>query len=243
MNREATLVVGASGATGRLLVEQLLQAGKDVKAIVRPSSQLPSHLDEHQGLTVISANILDLDEAELAKITDGCSSIVSCLGHNLSFKGMFGKPRRLVTDAVRNLHHAAAQGNSDKPLKFILMNTTGNRNHDLNESVSFGQKIILFLLRHLLPPHADNEQAADYLRLKVGQEDAHLEWVAVRPDGLIDEDQVSDYEVHPSPTRSAIFDAGKTSRIHVAHFMSELVTNKSLWDQWKGQMPVIYNLA
>jgi hypothetical protein len=51
------------------------------------------------------------------------------------------------------------------------------------------------------------------------------------------------YERHPSPTRSAIFDAGKTSRINVAHFMSTLITDEAVWEKWKGQMPVIYNKA
>ena len=63
----------------------------------------------------------------------------------------------------------------------------------------------------------------------------------MRPDGLIDEDTVSSYTVHESPTRSAIFNAGKTSRINVAHFMTELASSESLWQEWKGKMPVIYN--
>jgi hypothetical protein len=103
-----------------------------------------------------------------------------------------------------------------------------------------GQKLVIGLLRLLLPPHVDNESAADYLRTKVGQKNNMIEWVAVRPDGLINEDEVSQYEVYPSPTRSAIFDAGKISRINVGHFMAELITKNDVWNKWKGQMPVIY---
>ena len=94
-----------------------------------------------------------------------------------------------------------------------------------------------------MPPHADNEQAADYLRTEIGQESRAVEWVAVRPDGLIDEDAVTEYELHPSPTRSAIFNAGKISRINVSHFMADLMTEPQIWNKWKGQMPVIYNKA
>jgi uncharacterized protein YbjT (DUF2867 family) len=43
-----TLVVGASGATGRLLVEQLLKRGESVKIIVRTGSQLPEALKDHE---------------------------------------------------------------------------------------------------------------------------------------------------------------------------------------------------
>ncbi|WP_217868655.1 NAD(P)H-binding protein [Arenibacter amylolyticus] len=35
------LVVGASGATGRQLVEQLLMQGEEVKVVVRPLEKLP----------------------------------------------------------------------------------------------------------------------------------------------------------------------------------------------------------
>ncbi len=54
---------------------------------------------------------------------------------------------------------------------------------------------------------------------------------------LLDDDEVTPYVTHPSPVRSAIFDAGETSRINVAHFMIALITEGPLWDQWKGQMP------
>jgi len=121
------------------------------------------------------------------------------------------------------------------------MNTAGNSNRDLGEPVSFGQQIVIGLLRLLLPPHVDNEQAADYLRTQIGPNNPAVEWAAVRPDSLIDEEAVTEYELHPSPTRSAIFNPGKTSRINVAHFMAELIADEKVWNKWKGQMPVIYN--
>ena len=100
---------------------------------------------------------------------------------------------------------------------------------------------MIWLLRLLLPPHVDNENAADYLRIEVGQDNKAIEWVAVRPDGLVDHGAVTAYELHPSPTRGAIFDAGTTSRINVGNFMAELITDSNKWTQWKGKMPVIYN--
>lgn len=95
----------------------------------------------------------------------------------------------------------------------------------------------------MLPSHTDNETAADYLRLRVGQNDPQIEWAAVRPDGLVDATEVTEYEVCVSPTRSAIFDAGTTSRINVAHFMAELINSNGTWDIWQGKMPMIYNSA
>ena len=68
-----------------------------------------------------------------------------------------------------------------------------------------------------------------------------LDWVAVRPDSLIDEENESDYEAHDQKVRSPIFDPGKTSRINVSHFMVGLITNNNLWDKWNNKTPVIYN--
>lgn len=236
-----TLVVGASGATGKQLVEQLLNTKQKVKVIVRSTEKLPESWKNNDQLSIIQASILDISEDEIAEYVRDCDAVTSCLGHNMSWKGIYGKPRKLVTDAVILLCNAIKKNAPDKPIKFLLMNTTGNTNRDLNETISIGQKIVIGLLRLLLPPHVDNEQAADYLRTKIGQKNSFIEWVAVRPDGLVNEDEVTEYEVYPSPTRSAIFDSGKISRINVGHFMAELISENDLWNRWKGQMPVIYS--
>ena len=109
------------------------------------------------------------------------------------------------------------------------------------ERVSVAEKCVVGLIRLLVPPHLDNEQASKYLRRQIGQHDESIEWTIVRPDTLVDNDVVSGYEISPSPTRSAIFNAGQTSRINVAHFMADLVTEDAVWSSWKGQSPVIYN--
>ena len=236
-----TLVVGASGATGQHLVSQLLKQGQHVRAIVRDAEKLPESLRNESRLSIIEASISELSDAKMAEHVADCDAVASCLGHNITFKGMYRKPRRLVTDAARRLCAVIKANKPEKPIKYVLMNTSGNRNRDLNEPISFGQKCVIALLRLLLPPHVDNEKAADFLRIKIGQDNPMIEWTAVRPDGLINESEVTEYEVHPSPIRSAIFNAGKVSRINVAHFMATLIGNDDLWQKWKGQMPVIYS--
>ncbi len=236
-----TLVVGASGATGRLLVQQLLERGEDVRVIVRSKEALPEEIANSDALSITQASVLDLPDDELIRQVSGCDAIASCLGHNLSFKGMFLPPRRLVTDVTRRLCNAVRKTEALYPVKFVLMNTTGNRNRDLEEQISTKQKFVMTLIRLLLPPHADNEDAADYLRTLIGQNDGTIQWAVVRPDSLIDEAGATEYTVHPSPTRSAIFDAGQTSRINVACFMADLICDEEAWRQWVGKMPVIYN--
>ncbi|GAA4082415.1 NAD(P)-binding oxidoreductase [Zhongshania borealis] len=236
------LVVGGSGATGRLLVRQLLNGGLSVTAIVRSPEKFIEILGPQEHLSVVSAAVLDLSDEELVQYVGECEAVASCLGHTLSLKGVYGHPRRLVSDATRRLCKAITASKPKKPVKFVLMNSTGCRNHDLAEVVSLAESGVVGLLRWLVPPHADNEQAAAYLRSHIGLNDACIEWCVVRPDSLVDIDDVSKYEIHPSPIRSAIFNSGKTSRINVAHFMAELITNDAVWKAWKGATPVIYNV-
>ena len=234
------LIVGASGATGMRLVEELLNRGHDVKAIVRSPDRFPDNLRNHTTLELIQASVLELSDMELELHVAGCNAVASCLGHNLTFKGIYGKPRRLVTEATRRLCMAIKANDPATSTKYVLMNTVANCNRDLNESIPFAQKIMIGMLRLILPPQADNEQAAEYLRTVIGQNDKTIEWAAVRPSSLIDEEHTSEIEIYPSPTRSIVND-GQVSRINVGHFMADLITNEELWQQWKGQMPVIYN--
>lgn len=236
-----TLVVGATGATGQMLTQQLLAQGHEVLTIVRTPNRLPLTIKNHGQLTLIHAGILDLSNEEIGGYVKRCDAVACCLGHNLDFKGIFGEPKKLVTEAVRKLCTAIGMTQPETPTRLVLMNTVGNQNRDLDEVISLREKIIIGLIRMFLPPHADNEQAAEYLRSEIQQDHRFIEWAVVRPDKLVDVDQVTDYEIHPSPTQSAIFDTGETSRINVGHFMSELMTNDQCWATWKGKMPVIYN--
>lgn len=235
------LVLGASGATGKHLVGQLLEMGHEVKVIVRPTSLIPMEWEEDERVSVIKDHVHQMTPEEMARHLEDCAAVASCLGHNLTWKGIFGEPRKLVRDSIRVVCDAITTSSPSEAKKVILMNTVGHRNRDLDEKVSLGERIVIGLIRLLIPPQSDNEAAAEYLRLDIGQANPDVHWVAVRPDSLIDEDKVSSYEVHPSPLRSAIFDSGKTSRINVGHFMAKLIVDEVVWSSWKGQMPVIYN--
>ena len=96
------LVVGASGATGKQVVEQLLSQNHKVKIIVRLPEKLPESWKNNDALEIISASILELNDKALSEYVLDCHSIVSCLGHNLTWNGIYGQPRRLVTEAHKD---------------------------------------------------------------------------------------------------------------------------------------------
>ncbi|WP_339711839.1 NAD(P)-binding oxidoreductase [Cyclobacterium amurskyense] len=236
-----TLVVGGSGATGRKLVEQLLALGQEVKVILRSTGNIPEHWKNKGNCSLVIANINEIGVEEMAGYIKDCQAVVSCLGHNMSMSGLFGKPRKLVRDAVQLLCDSIERNGADNPIKLVLMNTAGNRNKDLVEALTFKERIVIGLIRKLLPPHSDNEEAAEYLRVNIGQNNPLIKWVVLRPDSLINEEKVTVYKLYPSPIRSAIFNPGKTSRVNVGHAMAQLIVNDELWASWKGKMPVIYN--
>jgi hypothetical protein len=233
------LVVGATGMTGRSLVDQLLVNGYQVRVIVRATLNLSAEVLNNPNTTVIEASILDLTDEELAKHIKNCAAVVSCLGHTMDLKGMFGEPQQLCTDATRRLCNAIEFNAAPDASKFILMNTVGVQNPELGETRTWYERGLLFLLRHCLPPHRDNETAAEYLHREIGKRNKHVEWCSVRPDSLINA-EISPYEIAASPT-TGIFTGRPTSRANVARFMTELVENTALWTTWKFRMPVIMN--
>lgn len=233
------LVLGASGATGTHVVRQLIKRQTSTRILIRETAVLSTDVTESPLVEVVKGNIHELTDSEMCDLVRDCSVIISCLGHNVSFKGMFGKPYHFVSDAIRRMSETIKE-NGEGKVKLILMSTTGYTNPSSREKNSLGEKIILSSLKLLLPPHRDNIKAADYL-LTVVKDDEQIEWVAVRPDTLINDEKETPYDVCESPVRSPLFNAGKTSRINVGHFMAELATNVSVWNDWKYKTPVIYN--
>ena len=233
------LVVGATGMTGQPLVEQLLKKNHDVRVIARSSNKLSVEVLGNPNIAVIDAAVLELTDEEMANHVKDCDAVVSCLGHTLDFKGMFGEPKQLCTEATRRLCHAIETNTPSKPVQFILMNTVGVKNPDCEEKRGWFEQALLFLLRYAVPPHRDNETAVEYLYRNVGSSNRYIEWTSVRPDTLINA-QVSPYEIKESPT-TGIFTGRPTTRSNVAHFMTELVENTDLWNTWKFRMPVIMN--
>ncbi|NTV47308.1 MAG: SDR family oxidoreductase, partial [Chlorobiales bacterium] len=224
---------------GKLVGLQLLKKGIHLRVVVRKNAALPQELLNSSVVEIIRGNVTDFNPAEISGLIADCDAVVSCLGHNITLKGMFGQPHFLVSDTVRNVCKAIIGG--AKKIRIILMSTTAFTNRGIGEKNTLGERVIFSILYALLPPHTDNMRVADYLINEIGTRNDRIEWVAVRPDSLFDEEKESKYSVVGSPTRSPIFNAGRTSRINVSHFMSELLTNNELWQEWKFKTPVIYN--
>ncbi|HSH55885.1 MAG TPA: NAD(P)H-binding protein [Candidatus Limnocylindrales bacterium] len=84
-------VIGASGRTGRILVEQALAEGHEVRAAIHrynPFKPTP-------GLTPVQCNGRQIEDVE--HLLDGCEAVVSLIGHG------WKSPAQLQTDTIRNV--------------------------------------------------------------------------------------------------------------------------------------------
>jgi len=241
-SQQTVLLLGGTGRTGRRALQQLLDRGISVRAIVRSRGKLPPDITEHPNLTLIEACLPALPDDELQRHLGGCAAVVSCLGHVISLKGVFGPPRDLVTRATMRLCRGVEASQPPAPVKLILMSSVSvNRPGGLDTRRGAFERAVLWVLRGVVPPAKDNQQAADFLLEKIGPHHAFVQWAVIRPDSLLEGD-VSEYSLHEGLV-SSLFAPGSTNMANVAHFICELVTNPKTWADWQSKLPVIINAA
>jgi NAD(P)H-binding len=265
-----TLVVGATGATGRHVVRQLLEQQQQaprrgiagvamVICLVRSRTDLLQALEVTTcpaGLLIYEGTVLELSDEKLQPLIENVDAIVSCLGHNLSIAGIWGSPRRLVTDSIQRLVQACQQrrdkekelGKKKTPIKLLLMSSDGVYIPNIdNPRTSWSGKFAFCLLRCLLPPHADNEAAASYLlslpKPEDNDENLLIRWVMVRPTELLHEETASAFQLFDQPPPGGVLfgNTNFVSRINVATFMVQLLTDENLFQHYQFTCPVIHN--
>jgi nucleoside-diphosphate-sugar epimerase len=244
------LVVGATGATGRHVVQQLLDhpTKPNVRVIARSKQRMLDALaytdQEEYGdrLSITEAALLDLSDQDIERQVADATGVVSCLGHNLDFKGIYGQPRMMVTESAKKLTAAMEKtktAGEKKKQKFILMGSDGVAHPAGTDDMrSLTERTILSIVRFLIPPHADNEAAAAYL-YGLDKATSSFEWTVVRPTDLIDGD-VGHYTLYSKP-KGSLFGGGATTRANVAKFMVDLLTDEKDWEKWKYSMPVVHD--
>jgi putative NADH-flavin reductase len=92
VSQTRVVVLGATGATGRHVVDTALSRGHHVTALVRRPSSFPSvaHLTERVWLDLA-------DQATLASALTGADAVISTLG------GAAKGPTTVCTDGIRSL--------------------------------------------------------------------------------------------------------------------------------------------
>jgi hypothetical protein len=161
-NRARILIVGATGGTGRQLVQQALEFGHDVTALVRNPSKLGV---EHPNLRAVEGNVLDYGSVESA--VRGQSAVICALGHK-----RWCYPNKILSEGTSNLLRAMKKCNVPR----LICETSLGVGNSVGR---LGLPYTFFVVPLLLP---------FYFWDKVRQEEAiaasDVDWVIVRP-GLL----------------------------------------------------------
>jgi len=208
--KKKVVVFGGTGATGKHAVRMLMdREDTTVVAVARSKEKMKSLLNELDGkdeggqdqkkkeierLTVEEASVADLSSDDIRELTKDCDAIICCLGHNLTFRGMFLNGF-FIRNAVEKI-----TGNMPSGCRFVLMSSVAVTHPDgvTDPKRTLTERSVLFLLQYLLPAHRDNELVAAYLQESYDQksqqeqqkiQSAPFDWCAVRPGELIDREE------------------------------------------------------
>jgi len=152
-------IFGATGGTGKLLVEQALAAGHQIVAFVRSPSKLTTR---HEGLTVLVGEITDFAAVESA--VQGVEAVISVLGPR-------GRDRsKPITRGTQNIIAAMkAHG-----VRRLVISSTPSA-VDPNDRPDWRFKLAIGLIRHALPSaYADIIHTAQVVRA------SDCDWTIVR---------------------------------------------------------------
>jgi putative NADH-flavin reductase len=168
-------IFGATGGTGRCLVEQALAAGHHVTAVVRDPNRLS--LASHTALHVVTADVMD--PAGIVPAVEDADAVVSALGPR-------GRgPTSVSHDGVRSIIEAMEKGGAGR-----LIVVTGSVVDDTGNG---------FLMRHLLKSLARRtflrDVCADMRRAEDEIHSSNLDWTIFRPPRLTDKAATGSYRV------------------------------------------------
>src|SRR5215212_1120537 len=192
------LIIGATGATGQILMREALEQGHEVTALARnPSAVAP---EDHR-LRVLQGNALDVSSVEAAVI--GQDAVLLALGTRST------RPTTLFSESTHNVI-----GAMDKHRVRRLVCITGIGVGDSKGHVGFFYDRIIrpFVVRNV---YEDKERQEEEIKR------SDLEWVIVRPARLTDEPAKGEYRVFLGGS----YTAKTISRADVAVFMLAQLTD------------------
>jgi uncharacterized protein YbjT (DUF2867 family) len=202
-------VFGATGGTGKHVVEQALAAGHEVTAVARHVEAL----EPREGLTVLEGDVLDLAAVEQA--VAGSDAVVSVLG-----VADRRKPTKVYSEGVGNMLRAMKASGTKR---IIALSADGV---EPNPAVNIGQRLVIALVVARILKNL----YGDMLEMERALTDSDTDWTVVRPPKLSDKDRTGEYNVstgEPGPS-SGISRADLADYI-VTHLADEESYRKLVW--------------
>ncbi|KDN83972.1 NAD(P)-dependent oxidoreductase [Kitasatospora cheerisanensis] len=201
-------VLAATGGIGRHLLEQALEAGHEVTAVVRN----PAKLSEQHWARVVRADLASAGPAELRDAVEGADAVLSGLGAvGKAGIGVAEHGTRAVVDAMRQAGVRRLVVVSAAPIGTV---PSPARPHPPRHDPGEGP-----VMRYVLTPVVKRVLRAHYADL-ARMEDvvlgSGLDWTVVRPPRLTDKPLTRDYRTAYGQNLRG---GGTVSRADVAHCM------------------------
>ncbi len=188
-------IVGGTGKTGRKLIEQGLERGHLITALVRNPNKVKI-IDPN--LKLIKGNVLDRDSFETS--IEGQDAVLSALGHK-----RFIIPTSILSKGTKNIINAMNKYNVKR---FICITSLG-----VNDSrFKLGLYYTLFTIPVILFFYFLDKSKQEKLIMK-----SDLDWTIVRPGQLTNGKKRTNYK-HGLSVGSYVL-TKMISRASVAHFM------------------------
>ena len=207
-------VFGATGGTGREVVEQALERRHEVTALARRPEALEG---AGTGLTVVGGDVLDRAATERA--VDGANAVLCVLGAHKSGDTTVSDGTRIICAAME----AAGVG------RLVAVTMMGLR--DSRDKAGLHGKVIL--------PVFLRGRIGDRVRQEEVIEGSGLDYCIVRPARLVDGPRTERYQAGPD-LRTGL--SSKLARGDLAHYVvTECETRPSTAAPWASQGPEAYS--
>lgn len=197
-------VFGATGGTGRQVVQQALAAGDQVTALVRDPARLAV---QSPSLTVVQGDVLD--PTKVAETIQDADAVVVSLGNTANNTDyVVSQGTQVIVDAMQR------QG---KPKRIVVVSSLGVG--DSIDQVSFAFKM---LMKSVFKKAMDDKERQEALVKASG-----LDWIIVRPGGLTDGPATGQARAGTDPGITA----GQVSRADVAAFVLQQLSDNAYLHQ------------
>jgi putative NADH-flavin reductase len=190
---------GATGGTGREVLQQALALDHSVQALMRDASRLTPQ----PGLTVVVGDVLDVSATE--QCVAGAEAVICVLG---------SKPKQPPIEARGTaVILAAMQRKGVRRLLAVTSMGVGDSRKQVNPAFRLAMDLTL---KAIIQAKAEQEQLI---------RDSDLDWTIVRPGGLSDGPRTGTYRHGMDES----IKAGRISRADVAEFVLQQLEDKAYW--------------
>ena len=204
------LVLGATGATGRLIVSRALAEGHDVVVLARSRARTAILT----GVQIVEGDARD--GAALTRAIAGCDAVISALGTGLS-------PFQKVTMLSRATRALVGVMNAQNVRRLVCITGLGAGDSLGHGGFFFDRLFLPLMLRHV---YADKNRQEDVIRASA------LDWTIVRPTVL--NDKPAHGRVRALTDLSGVY-GGTIARADVADFVVQQLVSST----WLHKTPLI----